>query len=131
MTRSVHQARLRAQEGIERAAHLLLRPPARRRRPAVPASHFPRVECSRRIADQDRESGASIVERAGDIKDARGPSKPPFVVKPGRTSGTVHLFARAAKTRASYEWAYSVDGTSWTCTEPTVRADKVVDGLVE
>ena len=82
------------------------------------------------LADQDRESGASIVERAGmDIKDARGPSKPPFAVKPGRTSGTVHLFARAARTRASYEWAYSVDGTSWTCTEPTVRADKVVDGL--
>jgi hypothetical protein len=42
----------------------------------------------------------------------------------------VHLFARAAKGRLSYEWRYSTDAQGWLFGPPTVRADARLDGLV-
>jgi hypothetical protein len=76
------------------------------------------------------EVAAAIVQSAGmSRKNAAGPSKPDFEVKPGKVSGTVHLYARAAKTRASYEWQYRTAQTPWTSGEPTVRADATLSGL--
>jgi hypothetical protein len=56
--------------------------------------------------------------------------KPPFEAKHGRVSGTVHLVARAAKTRASYDWQQSSDDVVWIDLPRTVRADAHVSGLV-
>jgi hypothetical protein len=73
---------------------------------------------------------AAVIERAGmSVKDARGPSKPDFVVKEGPVSGSVHLYARAATTRASYHWQYSPDGEPWLSAPETMRADAVLEGL--
>ena len=42
---------------------------------------------------------------------------------------TAHLVARAAKTRASYNWQQSSDGVIWVDLPRTVRADAEVTGL--
>ena len=82
------------------------------------------------VSLQPFEVAVAIVTNAGmSVKNASGPSKPDFEVKLGKVSGTVHLFARAAKTRASYEWQYRTPETPWTSAEPTVRADAVLSGL--
>jgi hypothetical protein len=67
---------------------------------------------------------AAIIERAGmSVKNVAGPSKATFVVKPGRTADSAHAYARAAKTRASYEWQYAIAEEPWLSIAPTVRAD--------
>jgi len=73
---------------------------------------------------------AELVARSGfSVKASSGHGKPPFEAKDGPTSGSVHLVARAEKTRASYQWQFSKDGTTWTSLEDTVRADAWVHGL--
>jgi hypothetical protein len=42
----------------------------------------------------------------------------------------VHLFARAAKGRASYDWRYSTDAQDWLFGPRTIRADVKLHGLV-
>ena len=64
------------------------------------------------------------------MKDAKGPSKSALRVKQGPTSGSAHAYARAATTRASYEWQYAPEGGAWVSLPRTVRADARLDGLV-
>jgi hypothetical protein len=63
------------------------------------------------------------------VKNARGPSKPTFEAKQLPVSGAVHLFARAAKGRASYDWQCSKGEERWLFGPRTVRADVKLDGL--
>jgi hypothetical protein len=96
------------------------------------------------VAQLDGTNGAAIVTSAGMlVKNARGPSRPDFAVKPGRVSGSVNLFARAAGRRASYEWQYASGGgprpgeagdapsdeVVWTDVESTLVAQTTVSGL--
>ncbi len=77
------------------------------------------------------DEAAGIAVRAGlRVKNTAGPSKATFAVKPGRTPGSARAYARAAKTRASYEWQYSSDGVHWLSVPTTVRADAHIEGLV-
>ena len=50
-------------------------------------------------------------------------------VAAARTSGAALLVARAATTRASYDWQWSTDGTLWVDLERSVRADAALTGL--
>jgi hypothetical protein len=65
------------------------------------------------------------------VKKSSGHGKPDFEVKPGPVSGSVHLFARAARTRASYDWEYGIDESTWTRLDSTVRADAELYGLAQ
>ena len=77
------------------------------------------------------DEAAAVIERAGmDVKDARGPSKPLLRVNPGPLATTAHAYARAVKTRASYEFQYAPEGGAWVSVAPTVRADAPLVGLV-
>ena len=83
-----------------------------------------------RIADENAASAAAIVESAGmRVKKSSGHGKPDFEVKPGSVSGSVRLFARAARTRAAYDWEYGTGESSWTRADSTVRADTELSGL--
>ncbi len=89
------------------------------------------------VADAHPGEEACIIARAGlRVKNARGPSKPTFEAKQLPVSGSVHLFARAAKGRASYEWQYAKYATDaksedpWLFGPTTVRADATLHGLV-
>ena len=83
------------------------------------------------VADAHPGEQASVIARAGmTVKNARGPSKPPFEAKQLPVSGAVHLFARAAKGRASYDWHYAKGDDRWLFGPPTVRSDATLHGLV-
>jgi hypothetical protein len=84
-----------------------------------------------RIADaHPAGEAAAIIEIAGmSVKKSSGHGKPDFEVKPALVSGSVRLFARAARTRASYDWEYGTDESSWTRADSTVRADTALYGL--
>jgi hypothetical protein len=83
------------------------------------------------VADSSPDDAAAVILRCGmSVKNVAGPAKEPWVVKPGPVPGSVHLYARAAKGRASYEWQYSLDGKLWTSLPPTTRADAKLQGLV-
>ena len=62
------------------------------------------------------------------VKNARGPSKPTFEAKQLPVSGAVHLFARAANGRASYDCSKGEDQRLFV--PRTVRADVTLCGLV-
>jgi hypothetical protein len=81
------------------------------------------------LADATHD-GAMVIARSGmSVKMSSGHGKPDFEAKLGKVSGSVHLFARAANTRASYDWAYSLDGVTWILRPSTVRADTVIPNL--
>jgi hypothetical protein len=63
------------------------------------------------------------------VKNTRRPSKPTFEAKQLPVSGAVHLFARAANGRASYDWQYSKGEDLWLFGPRTVRADVTLCGL--
>jgi hypothetical protein len=84
-----------------------------------------------RIADgRPAASTAEIIESAGmSVKKSSGHGKSDFEAKPGPVSGSVRLFARAERARASYDGEYATDETSWTRADSTVRADSELHGL--
>lgn len=76
------------------------------------------------------DDAALLIELAGmSVKNALGPSKQAFVVKRGPTADSAHAYARARRTRASYEWQMSTDGERWVSVPSTVRADAAFHGL--
>jgi hypothetical protein len=73
---------------------------------------------------------AMVAARAGmAVKDAKGPKRGGLTVEQGRTSGSAHAFAPAAKTRAGYEWQYAREGGAWVSVPFTVHADVELTGL--
>jgi hypothetical protein len=82
------------------------------------------------VADVSPGQAAVVIVSAGmSVKRSSGHAKGDFVAKPARTSGAALLVARAATTRASYDWQLSTDGTLWVDLERTVRADAALTGL--
>ena len=82
------------------------------------------------VADVSPGQAAVVIVSAGmSVKRSSGHAKGDFVAKHARTSGAVLLVARAATTRASYDWQLSTDGTLWVDLERTVRADAALTGL--
>jgi hypothetical protein len=83
------------------------------------------------LAAFDPDGGIAIVANAGmNVKNATGPLKGGFTVKQGRVSGGARMIAKAERTRASYEWQYSLDGKTWVSVETTVKAHQDVTELV-
>jgi hypothetical protein len=83
------------------------------------------------LADANPAEAASIIQAAGmSEKGSSGHFKGGFEVKQGGVSGSARLIAVAEKTRASYDWEYSTDGTSWIRLDSTVRANTTVEGLI-
>jgi len=84
------------------------------------------------VANSNPGEERSIIARAGmSVKNTRGPSKPQFEAKQLTVSGEVHLFARAAKGHASYDWQYRKrkgEGP-WLFGRRTVQADVKLYGL--
>ncbi len=83
------------------------------------------------IADANPEQAAAIITSAGmAVRKTASRSKAPFAVKLGAVSGTVHLAAKAAAVRASYEWEWSGDGgKTWTPASPTLQSHTEIAGL--
>jgi hypothetical protein len=82
------------------------------------------------VANANPADAAAIVVRSGmSVKNVAGPKKAPFVVKQGPVTGSAHAYARAARTRASYEWQCSLGGVGWVDIAPTVKADAEFRGL--
>jgi len=76
------------------------------------------------------DEAAMVARRAGmAVKDAKGPQRGGLTVKPGRSPGSAHAYAPAAKTRAAYEWQYAPEGGAWISLPFTVRADVEIAGL--
>jgi hypothetical protein len=82
------------------------------------------------IADGDSAQAAAIIQSAG-MSTRRGGARPkaPFTAKQGAVSGLVLLIARALASRASYQWAWSVDQKNWTVLPSTLKAHTSVAGL--
>lgn len=75
-------------------------------------------------------AAAIIVSSGMSVKRSSGHGKPDFDVKLGPVPCSVHLYTRAAKTRAAYDWAYSIDGSTWIRVDSTVSADTIILNLV-
>jgi hypothetical protein len=82
-------------------------------------------------ANANPEKAVEIITGAGLL--TRKPTtrtKAPFAVKQGATTGTVHLVAKAAAVRASYEWQWSSDGArTWIALPVTLQAKATVSGV--
>jgi len=75
-------------------------------------------------------AGFALVESAGMSAKRTGVRhKAELTVQSGRTSGSVHLYARAVAKQAAYEWQYGQDGVIYIDLEPTLQADTTLSGL--
>jgi hypothetical protein len=82
-------------------------------------------------SDADPSQAESIITGAAmSVKKASLRPKTDFAAKAGATSGSVHLVAKAAAHRASYEWQSSADGgKTWQSAPATLQAKATVTGL--
>jgi hypothetical protein len=83
------------------------------------------------VADADKENGEKIIASASmSVKKPRPATKTDFEAKSGPVPGSVHLVARAADPRASYEWQWSPDGgKTWQPAPVTLQAKTTITGL--
>ena len=56
-------------------------------------------------------------------------NKPDLATKPGATSGTVRVFAKATKGAKTNFWQYSLDGKTWIDMLPTTGANTSLSDL--
>jgi hypothetical protein len=83
------------------------------------------------VADAVPEQSETVITSAR-MSTRRVPvrSKAPFSARPGAVSGSAHLLARSAGTRASYEWEWSSDGgKTWIAATPSLQAKTTITGL--
>jgi hypothetical protein len=82
-------------------------------------------------ADANPEQSEAIITSARmATKRKANVTKIAFAAKPGDVSGSVHLVAKSAATRASYEWEWSGDGgKTWNAAPPTLQAKTTITGL--
>jgi len=72
----------------------------------------------------------AIIQSAGmAVRKVTLHDKAALAVKSGSVSGTVNLAAKAAASRASYAWQYSLDQKTWTSAPPTLKAKTGIAGL--
>ena len=83
------------------------------------------------VADATPEQAEAIITSTTlAVKKVATRQKQTFVAKYGPTSGTVHVIAKAAAVRASYDWQYSVDGAkTWVDVPNTLQAKTTMVGL--
>jgi hypothetical protein len=83
------------------------------------------------VVDASNPANAeSIIGSAGmAIRKVTLHDKPALAVKQGTVSGTVTLSAKAAATKAAYNWQYSTDQKTWTSLPQTLKAKTGVSGL--
>lgn len=83
------------------------------------------------VADANPDHAAEIIESAGmHVKKERGPSPLAFTVVSTGKSGSVKILFGRAKTRASYEREYSLDGgKTWVSLGVTTNATFTVPNL--
>ncbi len=72
-----------------------------------------------------------VAESAGmTLKKQPGPrNKPELAVKDSGLPGVVELDAKAVANSATYYWAFSLDGRSWTSVPETMKHVTVISGL--
>jgi hypothetical protein len=75
------------------------------------------------VADQNPDSGPAIIQSAG-MAVKKLASRPPrvFAAFAGAVPGTVKIVAPSAGHRASYDWQYATDGTTWVFLGCTLQA---------
>ncbi|HEY8038595.1 MAG TPA: hypothetical protein VIF15_02325, partial [Polyangiaceae bacterium] len=83
------------------------------------------------VANASPDDASTIIASA-----AMGSKKPPlrtkadFAARPGPTTGSVRLAAKASARRASYEWQWSADGgKTWTQAPSTLQARTTLAGI--
>jgi hypothetical protein len=83
------------------------------------------------VADASPDQAEAIITSAGmHVAKSAARTKAPFAVKLGPVSGSVHLAAKAAARRASYDWEWSGDGgKTWTLVPSTLQAKTSITGL--
>ena len=83
------------------------------------------------VADASPDQAEAIITSTSlAVKKVPIRQKQSFEVRQGATSGTVHVIAKAAAARASYEWQYSVDGgKTWVDAPNTLQARTTITGL--
>ena len=83
------------------------------------------------VADATPDQAEAIITSTTlAVKKSTPRQKQAFAVTYGATSGTVHVVAKAAAERASYEWQYSVDGgKTWTSAPNTLQAKTTITAL--
>lgn len=90
------------------------------------------LDCVQTAADAqpNPEEAAAVILSAGmSVRGKSTRAKAPFAVKQLPVSGSVQLDARAIAKKAVYFWELSVDQTTWTEIDKTMRARLVVTGL--
>jgi hypothetical protein len=81
-------------------------------------------------ADANPAEAKTIIESAGmNVVKRVVNVKADITAKNGKIPGTVNLYARAVKGRASYQWQVSTDQHTWTDLPPTIHAKTTVTGL--
>jgi len=83
------------------------------------------------VADANLDQAEAIITSTSlAVKKVSLRQKQSFEVRQGATSGTVHVIAKAAAARASYEWQYSIDGgKTWIDVANTLQAKTTITGL--
>ena len=82
------------------------------------------------VADANVSTAESIIQSAGmNVKKVTLHTKGDIAAQHGTVSGSAHLIAKAAASRASYEWQYSTDQKTFTNAPSTLQAKTDVAGL--
>jgi len=82
------------------------------------------------VADANLENAPAIILSARyGVRKPTTRTKATFVATRGLVSGGAKLVAKAAASRASYEWQYSTDGKTWTNMPVTLKSKTTIEGL--
>lgn len=82
------------------------------------------------VANADADNADAIILSAGmSIRKSTTRNKQDIAVKSGVVSGSVHVVAKAAASRASYNWQYSTNLKTWTNLPTTLQARTTVSNL--
>jgi hypothetical protein len=82
------------------------------------------------VANASPENADAIILSAGmSVRKATTRNKQDIAAKQGVVSGTVHVVAKAAAPRASYQWQTSTDQKTWTNLPTTLQAHTTLSNL--
>jgi len=82
------------------------------------------------IANLDAATASATIRASGlEVRKATSRTKQDLVVKQGAVSGSVIIVAKAAATKASYDWQWSLDQKVWTDLPQTLKSRTSADSL--